>query len=134
MSRPTLLLALPMLLIGAAAASRPSACPRRTGRPDMMHMMSLGAHNQLGVLQYCQAKGALGADKVALQQKMIGMLPATSTEGFADAEAVGKTGTVSFGGSKTSLEEAAKAQNTTVAALCGKLGDALANAAKNLPQ
>ncbi len=120
-----------MLCAGAAHAQAPAA-PAAGG--DMMHMMALGAHNQLGVLEFCQTSGSLGADKVALQQKMIGMLPPSSPEGLDDAEATGKTGVISFGGTQTSLPDAAKAQNTTVAALCGKIGDALAAAAKSLPQ
>ena len=135
MSCSPLLLATSLLLFGfgAAQAQTPTTAPP-AGGADMMHMMSLGAHNQLGVLEFCQANGNLGADKVVLQQKMIGMLPPSSTDGLDAAEATGKTGVISFGGTQTSLPDAAKAQNTTVAALCGKIGDALAQAAKSLPQ
>ena len=126
-------------LLATAAAHAQTAvptipAPSAGGQADMMHMMTLGAHNQLGVLQYCQDKGFIGPETVALQQKMIGMLPPSSTDGVDAAEATGKTGVVSFGGSQTSLEDAAKTQNTTVAALCGKLATALAQAAKSMPQ
>lgn len=126
------------ILLAAAAqaqAQTPApATPPAGGQADMMHMMTLGAHNQLGVLQFCQGKGFIAADTVALQQKMIGMLPPSSSDGVDAAEATGKTGVVSFGGTQTSLEDAAKTQNTTVAALCGKLAAALAQAAKSMPQ
>lgn len=122
------------LLYGTAMAQTPPAAAPGGGQADMMHMMALGARNQLGVLEYCQSKGAIGPDTVALQQKMIGMLPPTSTDGMDAAEATGKTGVIAFGGTQTSLTDAAQTQNTTVEALCTKLAAALQQAAKSMPQ
>ena len=135
MFRSTLMFTTSLMLFGFAAAhAQAPTAASPGGGADMMHMMALGAHNQLGVVEFCQANGNLGADTVALQQKMIGMLPPSSTDGLDAAEATGKTGVISFGGTQTSLPEAAKAQGTTVAVLCGKIGYALAQAAKSLPQ
>lgn len=124
-----------LLAAAAAHAQTPApTMPPAAGEPDMMHMMTLAAYNQLGVLQFCQGKGFIGPETIALQQKMIGMLPSSSSDGVAAAEATGKTGVVSFGGTQTSLEDAAKSQNSTVAALCGTMATSLAEAAKSIPQ
>ncbi len=136
-------IALPMILAAAAVqaparaqmpAMPPAAPMAGGGQAEMLHMMVMGARNQLGVLEFCQSKGFVGADTVALQQKMLGMLPPTTPDGLDAAETTGKAGTVSFGGSQTSLDEAATKQGTTVEALCGKLASALAQAAKAMPQ
>lgn len=91
----------------------------------MLRMMHRGARNQLGVLQYCQANGSIGADVVVLQRQMLAMLPPMEVDGLDQAEAVGKRGIVQFAGQEMAIPDAAKARNTTPAAICKQIGDAL---------
>lgn len=101
---------------------------------DAQRMMYRMGSNQLGVLEYCQENGHVGAEVVALQHRMLTMLPPAQVDGLDEAEATGRKGVVSFGGTSTALPDAARAQNTTVAALCARMGEMLKQQAGNLPQ
>jgi hypothetical protein len=115
--------------VEAARAQAPSQVP-----PDATKTVRLAAHNQLGVLEYCQAQGAVDASVVAMQKKMIGMLPAAPANGEDAAESTGKQGIVDAAGQQVALDEAAKAQHTSVAALCDQMGSMVRASAANLPQ
>lgn len=97
-------------------------------------MVHQAAHNQLGILQYCQEQGSVSGDTVALQQRALSMLPPAQVEGLDEAEAAGKRGVVQFGGSEVQLANAAKAQNTTVDAMCKQIATLLQSQASQLPQ
>ena len=104
------------------------------GQQGMVTMMQLAAHNQLGVLEYCQAQGSIGADVVALQQKIIGLMPPAQVDGLDQAESSGKAGNVVFAGNTVAIADAAKARNTTTDAMCKQIGSTLQAQAGNLPQ
>ena len=116
----------------AQAPATPAGMPQ--GQQDMVRMMHLAAHNQLGVLEYCQAQNSVGADVVALQQRILGMLPPAQVDGLNEAEAAGKRGVVQFGGSEVPLADAAKAQNTTPDAMCKQMASMLQAQAAQLPK
>mgnify|MGYP006900033181 CR=1 FL=1 len=94
----------------------------------------LAARNQLGILKHCQEQGFSGAEAVAAQEKMIGMLPAGDTAAGDEAETKGAAGTVSIGGTEVNLEEAATGQGTTVEAQCKQIEAAVNQVAAQLPQ
>lgn len=104
------------------------------GQQAMTRMIYLAAHNQLGVLEYCQGKGSVGADTVALQRRVLGMMPAEQVDGLDEAEAAGKQGQVQFGGNQVLLADAAKSQNTTEDAMCRQIATLLQNQAAQLPK
>ena len=87
---------------------------------DMMAMAHDGAANQLGVLEYCQAKGYTDGSAVLAQQSVISRLPpyAGST---AAAEATGKTGAIAAHGQSFPLSDMAAKGNTTEAGLCQQM-------------
>ena len=116
----------------AQAPAAPAGMPQ--GQQDMVRMMHLAAHNQLGVLEYCQAQGSIGADVVALQQRILGLLPPAQVDGLSEAEAAGKRGLVQFGGSQVQLADAAKAQSTTPDAMCKQIATMLQTQAAQLPK
>lgn len=88
----------------------PGAAPG--GQQDMMKMIQLAAHHQLGVIEYCKAQ----------------------VEGLDAAEAAGRKGLVQFGGNEVDIKQAAKAQNTTPDAMCKQIGSMLQAQAANLPK
>lgn len=105
------------------------------GQQDMMQMLQLAAHNQLGVLEFCQAQGYNGPEAVALQRKILGMMPAPpKMDGIDDAEAAGKGGEVQAGGTHVKLVDAAKTQNTTPDAMCKQMSAMLQQQAAMLPK
>ncbi len=119
----------------AALAQTPAPQPGTPpSQQDMIRMVHQAAHNQLGILQYCQGQGSVGEDTVALQQRALSMLPPAQVEGLDEAEAAGKRGVVQFGGSEVQLANAAKAQNTTVDAMCKQIATLLQSQASQLPQ
>ena len=103
------------------------------GQQNMMNTMQLAAHNQLGVLEYCQAQGSVGSDVVALQQRIIGMMPPGQVDGLDQAEASGKAGNVVFAGNTVAISDAAKARSTTTDAMCKQIGSMLTAQASSLP-
>lgn len=127
MTRFTTFLAAACLVAGAARAQVPpgpaGTPPELT--PEMAGMMQLAARNQLGVLEYCQAHGAIDADTVQLQRRQIAAMPRMAVPGLDQAEAAGRQGIVQAGGQGVSLEQAAQSQGTTVAALCEQVGGML---------
>lgn len=104
------------------------------GQAEMMKTLTLAGRNQLGVLEFCRAQGSVGNDVVDLQRRALSLLPPVQVDGLADAEALGKRGVVSFAGSQTELSAAAKAQGTTVDAMCKKMAEMLQAQAANLPK
>lgn len=129
----SLLAALALCATASLAQAQMPAMPGG-GQQDMARTMHLAAHNQLGVLEYCKAQGNVGQDVVDIQRRMMGLLPPMQVAGLDDAEALGKKGIVSFGGSQTSLADAAKAQNTTVEAMCKQMGSMIQAQADKLPK
>ena len=105
------------LLIVAAAACAAAPALAQT---DMMGMARQSAANQLGVLEYCQAKGYTNQAAVAAQKSAIAQLP-VSTESTLASENTGKQGTISANGTSFTLAGMAKTHNTTVSALCQQM-------------
>lgn len=131
------MLLLRLVLPAAWAQTKPDPAPGTAATPgqqDMMATVQRAAHNQLGVLQYCQAQGAVGDDVVALQRRLLGMLPPAQVDGLDEAEAAGKAGTVEFAGSKVALADAARSQNSTPDAMCKRMADMLKAQAAQLPK
>ncbi|UFN49404.1 pore-forming ESAT-6 family protein [Roseomonas sp. OT10] len=127
------------LLLGAftaaAHAQAPAAPPATAqGQQEMLRMMHLAGRNQLGVLQYCEAQGSVGADVVALQRRVLGMLPPVQVEGLDAAEATGKGGVVDAMGTRVALADAARAQGTTPDAMCKQMAAMLQAQAAQLPR
>jgi hypothetical protein len=119
-------LAVSALGVGQAAAQQPSA--------DQMTAAYQAARNQYGILQYCQSSGFADADAVAIQEKLVGLIPVADKTTGDDAEALGKKGTVSAMGVNTDLEAAAKAQGTTVQQFCTTIAAAIKQAGAQLPK
>ena len=131
LSQLTLVLALAGVSLPALAQMPP---PGPEDRAEMLRMMQLGAHNQLGILQYCQAQGSVGADTIALQRRLLAMLPPAQVAGLDQAEAAGRRGVVQFGDSEIPLVEAAKTQNTTPDAMCKQIASMLQAQSAQLPK
>lgn len=111
--------------------------PGAGGTPNqdqMMEMMQRAAHNQLGVLEYCKSNGSIGQDVIDTQKRVMAMLPQSQATGLDEAEAVGKKGTVQFGGQQVAIADAAKARNTTPDAMCKQMGEMIQAQAANLPK
>ena len=106
------------LVVAAAqpAAAQDPVATRRS--PEILRSMHLAARNQLGILQYCVAQGAVGEDVVALQRQAVGALPPAPENGLAEAEAAGRRGMVSFDGSEVAFAAAANARGLRVEANC----------------
>ena len=82
------------------------------------------AANELGVMEYCQGRGDVGADAVTAQRSAIARLPASSANNDAD-EALGKQGTLAVpNGTNMTLDSMASAHGTTISDLCKKMGSA----------
>ncbi len=92
---------------------------------DPMAQARTAAYNQVGVMEYCQAKGYADTTAVASQRATLARLPAGPVTPEMDAaETIGKSGTIaSPNGTNTTLAEMAGKTNTTEAALCGRLAD-----------
>ncbi|MFV0293323.1 MAG: pore-forming ESAT-6 family protein [Paracoccus sp. (in: a-proteobacteria)] len=93
------------------------------------------ARNQLGVLEYCAAEGHIDNAAAEVQTKMLDMMPAAQDEAAVEAAyQKGKEGTVSAMGVEQSLADAATAQGSDVAALCGQLSTMVQQAGEQLPK
>ena len=90
------------------------------------------ARNQLGILKYCETQGFAGADAVAAQEKLVGMLPEGDTTAGASAEQKGSEGTVSLGETEISLADAASQQGTTEESQCQRIEAAVNQVASQL--
>lgn len=97
-------------------------------------MLHRAAHNQLGVLQYGQSQGSIGADTLDLQRRLLGVLPPMQVDGLDEAEAMGQRGVVDFAGNQIALTDAAKAQSTTADAMCKQIASMLQAQAAQLPK
>lgn len=94
----------------------------------------LAARNQLGILKHCQEQGFTGAEAVAAQEKMLGMLPAGDADAGTAAEEKGTAGTVAIGETEIALADAASQQGTTVEAQCKQIEAAVNQVAAQLPE
>lgn len=118
----------------AATTEAPAAAPEGQLPAGVDPAMAFeAANNQLGILKFCEAQGHTGAEAVAAQEKMIGMLPAGDAEKATAAAAKGEEGTVVVGGTEISLEDAATQQGTTVEAQCQQIEAAVNQVAAQLP-
>jgi hypothetical protein len=91
---------------------------------DPMQMVRRMNANQLGLMEYCQAKG--WADQPAVEaQRSAGssLTTAAGTSGLDDAEATGRTGSLLNNGTPMPLASMAHQSNTTEQALCGKFAE-----------
>lgn len=94
----------------------------------------LAARNQLGILKFCESQGFIGAEAIAAQEKMIGMLPEGDTAAGDAVEGQGAEGVVAAAGAEISLEEAAEQRATTVEAQCQQIETAVNQVAEQLPE
>lgn len=93
------------------------------------------AHNQLGILEYCQSEGHIEGAAVEAQNKVLKMLPAATDTAKVEADyEKGKTGTVSAMGQEVSLADAATKQGSDEATMCQQVATAVEQAAASLPQ
>lgn len=91
------------------------------------------ARNQLGILQYCQDQGFTGAEAVAAQTQLIGLLPQGDTTAGTAAEEKGAEGMVAVGEAELSLAEAAESRGNTVEVTCQQIEAAVNEVAPSLP-
>ncbi|RDJ24304.1 hypothetical protein DWF00_03605 [Bosea caraganae] len=121
--------------LAAALAAGFSAAPAFAQQPDQLKIAYEAGRNQLGILGYCSDKGFVGADVVDVQRKLLGIIPVPADKSGGDAaEAQGKKGTFAAMGMTQDIEAIAKAQNSTPAAFCKTVGDAIKAAAAQLPK
>ncbi len=93
------------------------------------------AENQLGVLQYCVNKGYIDHEAVDTQKKMMAILPKPQNEQVVKAAYdKGLAGTVSAMGVEQTLADAANAQNSDEATLCGQLAQMVEQAGAQMQQ
>lgn len=119
------------LTCGAAFAQ---AAPATPSPEEAMAMAYESARNQLGVLEFCQEQGHIDGKAVETQTKLLALIPEGDKAKGDAAEEKGKAGTVSAMGVEQSLEEAAKAQNTDVGAMCKQMDELIATLSAQLPQ
>ncbi len=101
---------------------------------DPTAMAHAAAANQLGVMEYCQGRGEVGADAVAAQRSSLARLPASAANNDAD-ETLGKQGTLLVpNGSNMTLDSIASAHGTTVSAMCKQMGSSALQSASALQQ
>lgn len=91
------------------------------------------ARNQLGILQYCQDQGFTGAEAVAAQTQLIGLLPQGDTTAGTAAEEKGAEGMVAVGEAELSLADAAESRGNTVEVTCQQIEAAVNEVAPSLP-
>lgn len=107
------------MVLGAAAG--PALAQAQA---NQMAVAYQAGRNQLGLLKYCQEQSHTGADVVAIQQKLVGMLPAPADKSGGDtAEAAGRKGSVSIMGMNQDLLANAKMQGITVEKACQSMAD-----------
>lgn len=117
------------------ALAAPAAFAQQAAQPAQVDPAAAyeAARNQLGILKYCQSQGFAGAESVASQEKLVGMLPAGDATIGAQAEQKGTAGTVSVGKTEISLKDAAARQGSTVESQCKQIEAAVNQVAKQLP-
>ena len=122
-----------MTPVAIAILSLPFCASLASAQNDPTAMMKQAAANQLGLLEYCQAQGAVDDKPISTQREIMAQLPA-STAPIDAAEALGKQGTLSVNGQTMTLASAATTHNTTVDAMCKQIGGAVVQAAAMLKQ
>ncbi|CAH1661506.1 conserved exported hypothetical protein [Hyphomicrobiales bacterium] len=121
--------------IGLVAASLGAGTASAQTAADQMAVAYQAARNQLGVLTYCQSKGFADEEALAIQKKLLGLIPAPAdTTGGDSAEELGKKGTISAMGRTQDLEAGAKTQGSSVEALCQAMVKAIKQVASQLPK
>ncbi len=91
------------------------------------------AANELGVLEYCQARGQGDGSAIAAQKSAILRFPADSGS-TDDAEALGKQGVLlGADGNNVPMSELASRGNTTESALCRRMAADIKRAAASGP-
>lgn len=112
-------LAVAACVLGAswAATAQPGLADRRT--EEIVRSLRLAERNQLGILQYCRASGAVSEEVVALQRAAL--LPGAGFAGLDEAEAEGRQRIVAFADSKVSIAAAASGEGMTVASRCKQI-------------
>lgn len=78
----------------------------------------LAENNQLGILEYCRAQGAIGDDVVALQQAAVARLPGQSGSDADEARSAGRAGVVAFETSRVPIADAAMGEGMPIASRC----------------
>ncbi|WP_131113078.1 pore-forming ESAT-6 family protein [Lichenihabitans psoromatis] len=126
-SKGMMVVTLASCVIGAASAQAQS-------QADQMKVMYQAGRNQLGVLEFCQDKGFSDAETIAVQQKLLGMIPSTDKSSGDEAEATGRKGMIAAMGIKQDLEAAAKTQGSSVEKLCQAMSTAIKQAGAQLPK
>lgn len=116
--RPLLLAAFGAILAGAAPApTQPSAAPGpRTA--ETLRSLHLAGRNLLGILQYCQAQGLVGADAVDRQRELLRRAPPADVPGLDAMEEAGRQGIVAFMDSRVPIADAARAEGILVGTRC----------------
>ena len=102
-----------LILLAGAAHAQP---PGQTA--ETVRARQLAEYNQLGILAYCQAQGAIGEDIVALQRTAAAGLPGPGGAAVAEAEALGRAGVVAFEGSRVPIADAASGDGMPIRARC----------------
>lgn len=115
------------VMLAVPASAQPGALsPAVRGTPESVRSLRLAEHNQLGVLEYCRAQGAIGEEVVVLQRMAMDRLPQGSGVGAGadekEAELAGRRGMVGFGGAQVPIGEAALAEGMAVASRCKHIG------------
>lgn len=123
---------LPVLALTAGVAfAQETPAP---GAPQMDAGVAYeSARNQLGVLEFCQTQGHIDGKAVEIQTKLLTLIPEGDTAKGDAAQEKGKTGTVSAMGVESTLADAAKAQNSSVEALCKQMDTMIQSLAAQLP-
>lgn len=90
---------------------------------DQVAQAHQAAANQLGVLEYCRGRGDVADVAIEAERRSIARLPPSSADA-QPAEALGRGGTFSMGGTTTSLTAMASSRGVPVATVCKQMGDA----------
>ena len=107
----------PLLLAMTASCIAPAYA-----QGDAIAMAHAAAANQLGVLEYCQGRGDVGADALQAERSVLSHMP-PSPVSTTEAEALGRQGTLAApNGAQATLASMASTRNTTVSALCQQMG------------
>jgi hypothetical protein len=125
-----------MLMAGAALSGALLAAPAMAQQPtpEQIEMIYAMTRNQQGIFEYCQGQGMVNPEAVALQRRMVTMMPAPASTAAGDAAyAQGKAGTMVAGPQTIVLAEAAKTQGTTEKGLCESMAEAVKSMASQLP-
>ena len=123
---------LPAAVVAQDAAAPAQDAPAQAAPADPGTTYE-AARNQLGILQYCQEQGFIGAEAVEAQGKLVGLLQGGDEAVGSAAEEKGAQGTVSVGGTEVSLAEAVEERGSTVEATCQQIEAAVNEIAPTLP-